>query len=709
MLNGELLGGGVLTGQIGREVITISKEEQDVVIEPRREQFDVYPDVGKVIKKATVKAVTSDIDENIVARNIRSGVTILGVTGDLEPDKPDQSKVVEPSKSEQVVTADSGYELASVTGKAIPEEYVVPSGDLDITENGTYKVAWYENANVNVEDDRARKIIDRTITEYDDSAGNVKYVGSYVFAYCSNLSYVNLPSCSLISGSAFYYNRQLNYINVPMCQKVSYSAFYNCINLESISLPNCSYIEAGAFQTCYSLKSISIPNAISVSASVFSLCSSLSNIDMPKTQILGEYAFYSCRNLENASIPLASNILTRTFERCSSLSKLICENVTYIYPYVFSGCNNLSELYLYTNSVIKLNNSNAFTSTPMVYSSYLGYYGSIYVPNDLLDSYKSATNWAYFAERFVGIPNENFSKLYAYQFYKSTISEIPSQFLSASYVGYSALYSCSNLNSVDLPNCKTVLYNGFRECSSLKTVNIPNCEYISPAAFYYCSNLTTISCPKVEHCSQYAFYRCEKLQSIQLNNCLKFSYSCFCSCLSLSYIEASNVKIISNGAFSGCQQLLSVNFPLCSSILNEVFYYCYRLSQVFLPNCEYVGNSAFYNCTNLLEISLPKCSSILSNTFRYCYSLSKAYLPVCNNISSYAFYGCSNLLSLILLSNSVCNLSTDVFYSTPIAGYTKYTDGIYGSVYVPESLVEAYKVAPNWSSISDRITAYVEP
>ena len=70
MLNGELLGGGVLTGQIGREVITISKEEQDVVIEPRREQFDVYPDVGKVIKKATVKAVTSDIDENIVARNI---------------------------------------------------------------------------------------------------------------------------------------------------------------------------------------------------------------------------------------------------------------------------------------------------------------------------------------------------------------------------------------------------------------------------------------------------------------------------------------------------------------------------------------------------------------------------------------------------------------------------------------------------------------
>lgn len=122
MLKGKLLGTSILKGRIQREVITISKEEQDVVIEPRREQFDVYPDVGKVIKKATVKAVTSEIDENITASNIRGGVTILGVTGDLEPDKPDQSKVVEPSTNEQVITADSGYELASVTIKPVTAE-----------------------------------------------------------------------------------------------------------------------------------------------------------------------------------------------------------------------------------------------------------------------------------------------------------------------------------------------------------------------------------------------------------------------------------------------------------------------------------------------------------------------------------------------------------------------------------------------------------
>lgn len=664
--------------------VTVEKWDlQSKNVEPSMNAQLIVADEGyDGLKRVDIGAVTSEIDGNIQPANIKSGVTILGVAGTVEEAKEEETKSVELDMAggDQVVVPSENKVLTQVTVKK-PETFVAENIRKNVEiggVKGTLEPAGKEQIN---------ELINKTISIFDDSAGNVKYVGSYAFTYCSNLSYVNLPSCSFIDTSAFAYNIQLNYINVPMCQEVSYSAF----------------------QYCYSLKSISIPNAITVSNSTFYFCSSLSNVDMPKTQNLGEYAFYSCSNLENASIPLARNILTRTFERCSSLSKLICENTNIIYSSAFYRCNNLSELYLYTNSITKLNNSNAFTSTPMVDSSYLGYYGSIYVPNNLLDSYKSATNWAYFADRFVGIPNENLSKLYAYQFYSSTISEIPSQFLSASYVGFSALYRCSNLNSVDLPNCKTVLSDGFRECSSLETVNIPNCEYISPTAFYYCLNLTTISCPKVEYCSNHAFFRCEKLQSIQLNNCLEISYSCFCSCYSLSYIEASNVKIIANEVFSSCMQLLSVNFPLCSSIGAYAFYYCYRLSQVSLPNCEYVGNSAFYNCTGLLEISLPKCSSILVSTFRNCYSLSKAYLPVCNNLSSYAFSGCRNLLSLILLSNSVCNLSNYVFDSTPITGYTTHTGGIYGSVYVPESLVEAYKVAPNWSSISDRITAYVEP
>lgn len=51
----------------------------------------------------------------IIPANIRSGVEVLGVTGSMEPDKPDQTKTCTPTTSQQVISADTGYELTSVT------------------------------------------------------------------------------------------------------------------------------------------------------------------------------------------------------------------------------------------------------------------------------------------------------------------------------------------------------------------------------------------------------------------------------------------------------------------------------------------------------------------------------------------------------------------------------------------------------------------
>lgn len=44
-----------------------------------------------------------------------------------------------------------------------------------------------------------------------------------------------------------------------------------------------------------------------------------------------------------------------------------------------------------------------FYNTPMSSSTYLGYFGSIYVPSSLLNSYKTATNWTFYSNRMVGI------------------------------------------------------------------------------------------------------------------------------------------------------------------------------------------------------------------------------------------------------------------------------------------------------------------
>ncbi len=71
---------------------------------------------GKVSILATEQA-------KIIASNIKQGITILGVTGSLEPSSSVkvQSKSATPAKSEQVVLPDSGYDyLSQVTVAAIP-------------------------------------------------------------------------------------------------------------------------------------------------------------------------------------------------------------------------------------------------------------------------------------------------------------------------------------------------------------------------------------------------------------------------------------------------------------------------------------------------------------------------------------------------------------------------------------------------------------
>ena len=135
---------------------------------------------------------------------------------------------------------------------------------------------------------------------------------------------------------------------------------------------------------------------------------------------------------------------------------------------------------------------------------------------------------------------------------------------------------------------------------------------------------------------------------------------------------------------------------MCSRIGDTAFQNCSSLSQVDIPMCSYIGGNAFFACTSLSQIILPMCSYIGRYVFAYC-PLTQVSLPMCSFIDDYTFQNCSSLSIITIGYSSVCSLINSMtFDRTQITSST-------GSIYVPASLVDSYKSAPNWSYFSTQI------
>lgn len=144
-----------------------------------------------------------------------------------------------------------------------------------------------------------------------------------------------------------------------------------------------------------SLIAIDLPKCTNVGEWAFSSCTSLENVDLPECVDVGDYSFAYCEKLQNVNIPKCTIINGYAFQLCKSLKKIDLNVVKRISDGAFWNCKLLECVkILNTETVCVLTSKYALEGTKIKSGN-----GYIYVPDKLVQQYKTATNWSVFANQ----------------------------------------------------------------------------------------------------------------------------------------------------------------------------------------------------------------------------------------------------------------------------------------------------------------------
>ena len=171
--------------------------------------------------------------------------------------------------------------------------------------------------------------------------------------------------------------------------------FRKSLNLEKISLPNAKTLGASVFYQCSKLSEIDLPLVGSMGMQCFAECSQLTNVYLPELSTMGNLAFQKCTSLETLILPRARKAEYKMCKDSTALTKVELGDVSTVSTEVFSGCTALSTVIIrWEGGVATLGGTNSFTGTPIASGT-----GYIYVPDELVESYKTATNWSTYANQ----------------------------------------------------------------------------------------------------------------------------------------------------------------------------------------------------------------------------------------------------------------------------------------------------------------------
>ena len=369
----------------GKKAISITENgttKHDVTEFAEAEVTVNVPQTG--ITPSGVKEITSngthDVTEfaqakvNVPVPEAPSGVKEISVkeNGVTTHDVADfaQAKVTvavpEPT-GEKAITTNGKHDVKSFASVDVNVPVGVnPSGtkEINITQNGsvTDNVRNFENVKVNVNvptgggGDELKNFLTRSskVTSFSDDA--ITEVGDYAFRKLLGLKSVSLPNCT----------------NVGMY------AFADCKMLTDVDLPNCTTLEEGAFYINTSdrdlqnpqLANVHLPKVTEIPMYCFNGQESLTTLKCEKCMSIKNYAFFNGTASKLRTIDIAGGKYGTVMFKLDYVNGPV--------DFIFRGDDGMTTLD--SNSKFP----SAFT---------------IYVPDALVEQYKTATNWSKYADK----------------------------------------------------------------------------------------------------------------------------------------------------------------------------------------------------------------------------------------------------------------------------------------------------------------------
>ena len=313
------------------------------------------------------------------------------------------------------VTNTTGYITGStINGTAVTIDVTeLESGTKSITANGTgISVSGYSSVDVSVPtgggSDDLKNLIERRITSIEWPNG-ITSIGAYAFYNCSAFNTNLLPNTiTSIGVGAFQGCYALSITSIPAIAIINNYTFQGCSQLALSSLPNgVTTIGSYAFQQCINITISSLPSSVtSIGQYAFQRCVSIPSISCDgNITSLGTYSFVGISaqpmsmtfvKFPNMNIStLSANTFgsTTAANACQQMEIADIGKTQAIGANAFANCNKLQTLVLRrTGAICTLNDVSALLNTPM--RGYNSLTGTVYVPNDLISTYKTATNWS---------------------------------------------------------------------------------------------------------------------------------------------------------------------------------------------------------------------------------------------------------------------------------------------------------------------------